>query len=138
MRENKNPNSSIEDWLQDHINSNLHEIFFYEFPIILREWLLWLCEENDTCRIDGPRECTLELIQQLKEVSNSISHVVDFWIDNILRGYITEFSINYTRLYNVAEREFFQGTREKCLREWTVWIKMALCDHETFPMRNDS
>jgi len=74
----------------------------------------------------------------LKEVSNSISRVVDFWIDSILRGYITEFAIDYTKSYSATKREFFQGPRAKYLRKLAVWKKMALRDHGTFPMRNDS
>jgi len=105
VRENINPNRSAKDWLQDYIYSDLHEIFFCEFPIILSEWLLRLCEYNATWRIDGPREWTLELIQQLKELSNLISCAIDFWIDSILRGYITEFAIEYTRSYSTTERE---------------------------------
>lgn len=138
VRENKNPNRSAEDWLQDHIYSDLHEIFFCEFPIILSEWLLRLCENNGTWRIDGPREWTFELIKQLKEVSIPISCTIYFWIDSILRGYIIEFGIDCTKSYSTAEREFLQGTRAKYLRKLIVWIKMALRDHGTLHMRNDS
>ena len=79
----------------------------------MTEWLLRLCEKSGTWRIDGPREWTLELIQHLKEVSNSISHVVDFWIDSILRGYTTKFAIYYTNSYSAAEREFFRRAERK-------------------------
>jgi len=72
----------------------------------------------------------------LKEISNLISRAVDFWIDSILKGYVTEFSIEYTQSYSSLEREFFYGPREKYLRELTVWIKMALHDCGTLPMRN--
>jgi len=48
-----------------------------------------------------------ELIQQLKQLSNIISLAVDFWIDSILRGYITMFTIDYTKSYNAVERELF-------------------------------
>ena len=97
-----------------------------------------MCEENGTWRIDGPREWTPELIQQLKEISNPISRVVDLWVDSVLRGYITEFPIDYTKSYSAAKREFFQGPGAKYLRDLTIWIKMALRDKGTLPMRNDS
>lgn len=48
VRENINTNHSVKDWLQDHIYFDLHEILFCEFPIILAEWLLRLCEKNGT------------------------------------------------------------------------------------------
>jgi len=122
--------------LQDHIFFDTHEIFFYEFLIILSEWLLRLKDNNGTWRIDGPREWIPELIQQLKEVSNPISHAIDLWIDSILKDYITNFSIDYTKSYSDAEREFFYDPREKYLRELTVWIKMVMRDYGTIPMRN--
>jgi hypothetical protein len=51
-----------------------------------------------------------ELIQQVNIVSNSIFHVVDFWLDSILGGYTTEFTIDATQYYSTMEREFFKGT----------------------------
>jgi len=45
-RENKNPRRSNKDWLQDHIFTDIHEQFFYEFLIILSEWMLRLKDEN--------------------------------------------------------------------------------------------
>lgn len=135
VRENNNPNRKLED---DHIFFDLHEIFFGEFPIILSEWLLRLKDNNMMWRIDGPREWTAELIQQLKEVNNPISRTLDFWIDSILRGYITKFSIDYTKSYNIAKREFFYELREKYLIELIVWIKMAVRDYGTLHMRNNN
>lgn len=70
----------------------------------MSEWLLSVKDNNRTWRIDGPREWTPELLQQLKEVSNPISRAIDLWIDSILKGYITEFAIDYTKSYNTAER----------------------------------
>jgi len=128
VRENINPNRSVKDWLQDHIYSNLQDILFCAFPIILTEWLLRLCEENATWRNVGPRESTPQLIKQMKEISNPISRTIDFRIVSILRGYITEFSIDYTKSYSTTKRELFQGPGEEYLRELIVWIKMALRD----------
>ena len=30
---------SIEKWIDEYIYSDIHEIFFAEFPILLHEWL---------------------------------------------------------------------------------------------------
>jgi len=49
-RENINPRYDAKRWLYKYINSYLHEIFFVEFPIILAEWLLSLCENNHCCK----------------------------------------------------------------------------------------
>lgn len=137
-KENINPNCHAKRWLQNYIHSDLHEIFFVEFPIILTEWLIRLCEDNPTWRDDGPREWTPELVQHLKEINNHISYVVDFWLDSSLKGYITKFFIDYTKSYSTTEREFFQGPRTKYLKELRVWINMALHDGGTLPMKNDN
>ena len=33
---------SAERWLDDYIYSNIHEIFFVEFPVLLHEWMVGL------------------------------------------------------------------------------------------------
>ena len=48
-------------------------------------------------------------IEGVNTLSNSISHVVDFWLDSVSRGYITEFSIDYTQSYSVTKRKLFKG-----------------------------
>jgi len=98
--------------------------------------MLKLKETNASWGINVKGEWTPEKIQQLKEISNPISRVVDFWIDSILKGYVIEFAITYTQSYSASEREFFFGARGRYLRELTVWIKMALHNCKTFPMRN--
>ena len=35
------------------------------------------------------REWTPHLVEQLEEVSNPLLRAVDFWIDSVLKGYIT-------------------------------------------------
>ena len=81
-------------------------------------------------------EWTPEKIKQLKEISNPISRAVYFWINNSLKGYIIEFSITYNQSYSATEREFFQGPRGRYLNALTLWIKMALHDCRTLPMRD--
>jgi len=137
-KENKNHKCDAQRWLQNYIHSHLHEIVFVEFPIILIEWLIRLCEDNPNWRIDRPREWTPDLVQILKEISNPISCAVDFWLDNILKVYITEFVVDYTNSYSATEREFFNGPRAKYLKELKVWIKMDLRDRGTLLMNYDN
>jgi hypothetical protein len=49
-------------------------------------------------------------------------------LDNVLKGYITEFAINCTQLYSVAERELFKVIRGRYLKSLYNWVKMLLCD----------
>lgn len=98
--------------------------------------MLKLKDSSGTWNINVKGEWTHEKIQQLNEISNPISREVDFWINNILKGYVTEFAITYSKSYSASEREFFSVPRGRYLRELTVWIKMALHDFGTLPMRN--
>jgi hypothetical protein len=75
---------------------DLHEIFFGEFLIILTEWLKMIVEDIGRYQVESLRNWTPELIRQLNIVSNKFSHGVDFWLNSILRGYITDFSIDCT------------------------------------------
>jgi hypothetical protein len=44
--QNKNPWISLEQWLQRYVFTDLHEIFFVEFLIVLVEWLQRLAEKK--------------------------------------------------------------------------------------------
>ena len=44
--ENKSPRLSIEDWLQKHIFTDLHEIFFATYANELYDWLLKLNDKH--------------------------------------------------------------------------------------------
>ena len=98
--------------------------------------MLKLKDNKGTWNINEKGKWTPEKIQQLNEISNHISRAVDFWINSILKGYVTEFAIAYTKSYSAFEREFFYGPRGRYLRELTMWIKMALHDCGSLPMRN--
>ena len=50
-----------------------------------------------------------QLVREVTNVSNTISRDVDFWVDSILQGYITEFVVDTITSYSEAERIFFQG-----------------------------
>ena len=68
---------------------DIHYIFFYEFPIVLHERFSKLATQQRNFQEGEPREWNPQLIEQLKRVDNPMSRDVDFWVDNILDGYIT-------------------------------------------------
>jgi hypothetical protein len=70
-------------------------------------------------------------------VSNNISHAIDFWLDRILGGYITKFTVDCTQSYNVAESDFFKGARRRILKSLGTWIKMLLCDKCVMTIESD-
>ena len=60
------------------------------------------------------------------QVSNLISRAIDFWIDSILEGYVTKFSVEAITSYSETERHFFQGPQGRYLMSINLWIKMLL------------
>ena len=85
-------------------------------------------EKNTFTHSDRPAEWTLEAIQRLKKTDNSISRVVDFWLNSLLEGFITEFVVDTLKAYNEAERVFFKGYHGKYINSLNLWIKMLLCE----------
>ena len=63
-----------------------------------------------------------QLVHEITNVSNTISRVVDFWVDSILQGYITEFVVDTITSYSEAERNFFQGPQRRYLLSISTWI----------------
>jgi hypothetical protein len=88
---------------------DLHEFFFHEFPNILAEWIEIFLENTGIHRPAMQNNLTLELVGQVQLVDNRMSRIVEFWLDNVLGGYVTEFYIDYTHNYSVLERYFFKG-----------------------------
>ena len=105
---------------------DIHEIFFAEFPIILQEWLSELATRQTNFQIKGVAEWTDQLTQEVAQVTNHISRSVDFWIDSILEGYVTELEVEAITSYSKAERQYFQGPWGRYLMSMNLWIKMLL------------
>ena len=67
-----------------------------------------------------------QLVREITSVSNPIYRVVDFWVDGILQGYITEFAIETIIAYSEAKRNFFEGPRRRYLLSISTSIKMLI------------
>ena len=94
---------NVEIWLDDYIYSDIHEIFFVEFLILLHEWLVGLASRRTNYQTREITEWSDQLIQEVTSVSNVVSRDVDFWVDSILQGYITEFAIDTVTSYSEAK-----------------------------------
>ena len=66
------------------------------------------------------------MVCEVASVSHAISRYVDFWVDSILQGYITKFTVESMTSYSEAERNFFQGPRRRYLLSISTWIKMLV------------
>jgi hypothetical protein len=47
----------------------------------------------------------------LQRVDNKFTHAVDFWLDNIVVGFITDFVVDTSKSYNAVEQQFLKGPR---------------------------
>jgi hypothetical protein len=88
--------------------TDLHEVFFCNFPHLLQEWILRL-KDNHTMNRIQELEWTPVHIELLQQVNNKFTRVVDFWLDSIVAGFITESAIDTTKSYNTTEKEFLHG-----------------------------
>ena len=86
----RNKRLSKEEWLDNYLYIEIHEIFFVPFPTELYEWIP-------------------ELVQRLEASDDKIKCVVDHWLDLIIKGFITEFVVNTSVSYSEAEQCFLKG-----------------------------
>ena len=113
-----------ENWIDKYIYSDIHEIFFAEFPILLHEWLSRLATKQTNLQRRETMEWNDQLVREVTSVSNTISRAVDFWDNSILQGYIIELAVDTITSYSEVERNFFQGPRRRYLLCISKWIKM--------------
>ena len=82
---------------------------FSDIHVVLFEWLSKLETQQNNFQGGEPKEWTPSLIEWMKRVNNPISRVVEFWVDSIIEGYITELTVDTITSYPKAEQFFFQG-----------------------------
>ena len=107
MIENKSPTLSTEDWLQKHIFTDLHTIFFVTYANELYDWLSKLTDQH-IFKKKRNIFWTPELIQTVRSIDNPISKAVDFWLASVLEGFITEFVFDQTKSFSEAEHYLLQ------------------------------
>jgi len=125
VTENKSPRLSTEDWLQKHIFTDLHTIFFATYTNELYDWLSKLTDKN-IFKKKRNIVWTPKLIQTVRSIDNPISQAVDFWLASLLEGFITEFAVDQRKSFSEVERYFFKGYHGKYLNSLNSSIKMLL------------
>jgi hypothetical protein len=68
--ENKNPHLNNKQCLQRYVFTELHEVFWSEFPNILEKWLEVFVEKTGRHRPTAPKNWTPEILRQVEEVDN--------------------------------------------------------------------
>jgi hypothetical protein len=79
-----------------------------------------------------------ESIARLKMVNNKFTRAIDFWLDIIVVGYITEFVVDISKSYSVSKHEFLKGPRGRYIRSLYTSIKRLLHDKGVLTMESDN
>jgi hypothetical protein len=71
-------------------------------------------------------------------VNNKFTHVIDFWLDRIVAGFITEFLVNTVNSYSGEEKEFLCGPRGRYIQSLYTSIKIIIYNKGVMTMDSDS
>lgn len=115
-QENRTLQVSDKKWLDRYVYMEIYEIFFTSFPFELYEWIVRLADNQGRCRHDQPILWTLELVRRLEGSEDKIMRAMDFWLDRIIGGFITEFMVDTTISYSEVEQRFLKGPRGKYIK----------------------
>jgi hypothetical protein len=80
----------------------------------------------------------VENIMRLERVNNKCTHAVDFWLDNIIARFFTEFAVDTTNSYIAIERDFLKGPRGRYLRSIYTSIKILLHEKGVMTMESNN
>jgi len=85
-----------------------------------------------------PIEWTTKNIGHLERVNNKFKCVVDFWLDNIIAGFITKFAVHTAKSYTVVEKDFLKGPRGRYIRSLYMSVNILLHDKGMMTMELNS
>jgi hypothetical protein len=105
--------------------------------VVLIEWIESFLEKTGRFNASSPKNWTPKLVIQMNYVISPITQAVDFWLDSVIGGYVTEFTIYCIQSYNFGERDFFKGPCERFLKSLNMWIHMLFCENNVMVMQFD-
>jgi len=85
----------IMRWKDRYIYTNMHGIFFFEFPYLLYEWLKRKIDTNTALR---PLELVVSdqaIVYRLKSLDKKWNQSIELWFSWLKEGYIIEFVVEY-------------------------------------------
>jgi hypothetical protein len=75
---------------------------------------------------------------QLQQVDNKFTRVVDFWLDNVVARFITEFVVDTMKSYSVEEKDLLKGPRGRYIISLYTSIKILLYNKGVMTMASDN
>jgi hypothetical protein len=137
QKDNRNLKLTPHKYLDKYVFNDLHEVFFCDFPHVLQEWILRLKDNHPTNWIRQLEWNPMEIVQ-LQQVDNKFMRAVDFWLDNIVAGFITKFAVDTMKSYSATEKEFLKGPRGRYIILLYTSIKMLLYNKGVMTMASDN
>jgi hypothetical protein len=77
QKDNRHPRITPRKYLDKYMFIDLHEVFFYDFPHLLQEWILRLKDNHTTNRI-RQLDWTPVKIKKIQQVNNKFTNAIDF------------------------------------------------------------
>ena len=97
-------------------------------------WITKLVDGQGRWRLDSPIVWTQKLVRRLEASEDKIARVVNHQLDRVIKGFVTEFTVDTSISYNEAEWLFFKGLRGKHLRSLNTWIKILLYEKQVMQL----
>lgn len=103
VQDNRISRLSKEHWLDRYLYIEIHEIFFFSFPIDLYKLIVKLVDSQGRWKLDGPSMWTSELVRRLEASEDKIAYAIDHWLNRVIGGFFTEFTVDTSVSYSKAE-----------------------------------
>jgi hypothetical protein len=71
-------------------------------------------------------------------VNNKFTRTVDFWLNNIVVGFISEFAVDTTKSYSAMEKEFIRGPQGRYIRSLYSSINIMLYNKGLMTMESNN
>jgi hypothetical protein len=111
--------------------------FFVISRIFLQEWLLRLKENHPTNQIIQLEWNPMDIVQ-LQQVNKKFTCAVDFWLDSIVAGFITEFAVDTVNSYIAVEKDFLKGTIGRYIISLHTSNNILLYDNSVINIESDN
>jgi hypothetical protein len=93
---------------------------------------------HPTNRVTKSMEWIEDNIMRLKRVNKKFMHTIDFWLDNIIVGHITKFTVDTSKSYSVTEQDFLKSSRGRYIKSLYTSIKILFHDKGVLTMESNN
>jgi hypothetical protein len=77
-------------------------------------------------------------IVQLEQVNGKFARAIDFLLENIVVGFITEFTLSIMKSYSAVEQEFLKGPRGRYINSLYTSINILPYNNGVMTMESDN